>query len=238
MFGMASSFFKMHFRRVLLVCCIVVFSLFSIPGCGMDIKNDSYVNNGETNDREQTLAEDIPQQERTEAAWIVYGARQEVEREVEYDMSYYDIDYPGGDPPEDRGACTDVVVRALRYAGIDLQRRLHEDISENFDLYPDNWGLAVPDPNIDHRRVPNQMVYFERHAKEMPPGEAEGQEAYSPGDIIVWDLPAGRKHVGIVSDRTSRDGIPLILHNISGAAEENLLKEWEIIGHYRYPKPD
>ena len=235
MFKMASLLSKMRFRRVLLVFCIAAFSLFLIPGCGQDMKNDSYVNNGETNGQEQTPVEDIPEQERTEAEWLVYGARQEVERGVEYDMSYYKIEYPGGDPPEDRGACTDVVVRALRYAGIDLQERLHEDMSEKFDLYPDNWGLAEPDPNIDHRRAPNQMVYFERHAKVISPGDAEGQEAYRPGDIIAWDLPAGGKHVGIVSDRTSEDRTPLIIHNISGAAEENVLKRWEIIGHYRYP---
>ncbi len=229
-----SLFFKMRCQQVFLVCCIAAFSLLLIPGCGMDKKIDSYMNR-ETNGTEQTLVEDIPEQERTEADWIVYGARQEVERGVDYDMSYYDIEYPGGDPPEDRGACTDVVIRALRYAGIDLQKRLHEDMSENFNLYPDNWGLAEPDPNIDHRRVPNQMVYFERYAKAIPPGETEDQEAYSAGDIIVWNLPAGGKHVGIVSDITSEDGTPLIIHNISGAAEENILRRWEIIGHYRYP---
>ena len=186
-------------------------------------------------DPDAPRVEDLPEEERKTADWIVYGARQEVERGVQYDMAYYGLDYPGGDPPEDRGACTDVVVRALRYAGIDLQKRIHEDMSENFDLYPDNWGLSGPDSNIDHRRVANQVVYFERHGNVLPTGSGE-EETYKPGDIIVWKLNGGRKHVGIVSDQTTRDGTPLILHNISGAAEEDVLKRWEIIGHYRYPK--
>ena len=114
---------------------------------------------------------------------------------------------------------------------------IHKDMSENFDLYPDNWGLSGPDSNIDHRRVANQVVYFERHGNVLPVGPGE-DDTYKPGNIIVWKLNGGRKHVGIVSDQTTDDGTPLILHNISGAAEEDVLKRWEIIGHYSYPKLD
>jgi len=231
------------------LCVLLLFSGCSLQWRGSNGPNDAgdgrenhkqpfQVSDEESRDsgRIRPRVEDLPEEERTAADWIVYGARQEVERGVQYDMSYYGLDYPGGDPPEDRGACTDVVVRALRYAGIDLQKRIHEDMSENFALYPDNWGLSGPDSNIDHRRVANQVVYFERHGNALPVGAEE--DAYKPGNIIVWKLNGGRKHVGIVSDQTTDDGTPLILHNISGAAEEDVLKRWEIIGHYRYPKLD
>src|SRR5690606_14436386 len=98
---------------------------------------------------------------------LVLGARKEVKNKTRYDASYQVIDYPGGDIAPDRGACTDVVIRAYRHANIDLQKLIHEDMQKDFAAYPNNWGLQEPDPNIDHRRIPNQMAFFERHGRKL-----------------------------------------------------------------------
>jgi uncharacterized protein YijF (DUF1287 family) len=155
-------------------------------------------------------------------------------QKVVYDPAYFSIDYPNGDVPADRGVCSDVIIRAYRKVGIDLQSLVHEDMRYYFDRYPDRWGLSAPDRNIDHRRVPNLMVYFSRFGEvKSIPGKPED---YLPGDIICWDLGGGITHIGIVSNLFSGDGKrPLIVHNI-GAGQElsDCLFDFEIIGHYRY----
>lgn len=151
---------------------------------------------------------------------------------VRYDAAYERIPFPGGDVPLERGVCTDVVVRAYRAAGIDLQLLVNQDMRKAFHLYPRNWALTKPDPNIDHRRVLNLGVFFTRHGQPLP----VTQEArdYRPGDIVAWKLPDGRPHIGIVSDRVT-DGRPLIVHNIGqGAQIEDILFGFTVIGHYRY----
>jgi uncharacterized protein YijF (DUF1287 family) len=85
---------------------------------------------------------------------------------VLYDPSYFQLDYPNGDVPQDKGVCTDVVIRAYRKIGIDLQKEVHEDMKSNFSKYPKIWGLTKPDKNIDHRRVPNLMTFFTRHGND------------------------------------------------------------------------
>ena len=149
-----------------------------------------------------------------------------------YDGSYARLAYPGGDVPLDRGVCTDVVIRAYRALGIDLQQRVHEDMRANFASYPKLWGLRAPDRNIDHRRVPNLIRYFERHGQSLYVSDAA--EAYMPGDLVTWRLPRNLPHVGIVSDR--RNGRhPLIVHNVGAGVEiEDVLFAWPITGHYRY----
>ncbi len=164
-------------------------------------------------------------------------ARAAVERtrhRVVYDGAYYRIPYPGGDPPDSIGVCTDVVIRAYRAVGIDLQRRVHEDMTAHFDAYPDRWGLTRPDPNIDHRRVPNLQVFFARHGRSLP--VSGNPDDYAPGDIVTWVLPGGLPHIGIVVDRPSPDGRrPLIVHNIGrGPRLEDVLFRFPITGHYRY----
>ncbi|HET9487666.1 MAG TPA: DUF1287 domain-containing protein, partial [Chryseosolibacter sp.] len=132
---------------------------------------------------------------------------------VVYDPAYTRINYPNGDVSADRGVCTDVIVRAYRKVGIDLQKEVHEDMAANFRLYPNNWGLSRPDKNIDHRRVPNLMVYFKRYGrvKEI----TTNPEDYLAGDIVCWDLGGGVTHIGIAVNRKSADGKrPLIVHNI------------------------
>jgi len=154
--------------------------------------------------------------------------------EVTYDPAYYSIDYPNGDIPDDRGVCTDVIIRAYRKLGIDLQKEVHEDMQKNFDRYPSNWGLPGPDKNIDHRRVPNLMVFFTRHGNVLP--ITDNPDDYLPGDIICWNLGNGITHIGIMVNPLSGKGKRhMIVHNIgSGQVLADCLFDFEIIGHYRY----
>jgi uncharacterized protein YijF (DUF1287 family) len=165
-------------------------------------------------------------------AQIATGARGQIGVTTSYDPSYVTLAYPGGDVPSHTGVCTDVVVRALRTVGIDLQKEVHEDMRKNFTAYPQNWGLKRPDKNIDHRRVPNLMRYFER--KHIALGErGVSPDTYLPGDIVAWRLDGGLLHIGVVSDKKSGP-TPLMIHNIGiGAQEENVLFAYTVIGHYR-----
>jgi uncharacterized protein YijF (DUF1287 family) len=151
-----------------------------------------------------------------------------------YDSSYTRLDYPNGDVPIERGVCADVVVRAFRKGGVDLQKELHEDMARNFSKYPQKWGARRPDRNIDHRRVPNLMMWFERQGKSKPLSKNAGD--YRAGDVVAWQLDNGLLHIGLVSsikvENTDRQAI---IHNIGlGARAEDVLFEWKIIGHYRY----
>jgi uncharacterized protein YijF (DUF1287 family) len=169
---------------------------------------------------------------------IVNAARAQVGVTRLYDPAYRKLAYPGGDVSPERGVCTDVVVRALRKSrAIDLQRLVHEDMKAHWSEYPNQrrWRLAKPDPNIDHRRVPNLMTYFRRAGYGLTP--ARDASGYLPGDIVAWDLGRGVLHVGIVSDRKAVTGTPLVVHNIgAGAREEDILFRYAIIGQYRLPQ--
>jgi len=153
---------------------------------------------------------------------------------VIYDPSYFSIDYPNGDVPSDKGVCTDVIIRAYRKIGIDLQKEVHEDMKSNFSVYPKIWGLKTTDKNIDHRRVPNLMCFFNRKGASKP--ITKNPTDYLPGDIVCWNLGGGTTHIGIVVDKKSNDGVQnLIVHNIGqGQITENCLFNFKIIGHYRY----
>lgn len=152
-----------------------------------------------------------------------------------YDPAYVTIGYPDGDVPPERGVCTDVVVRAFRQGlGIDLQKRVHEDMRRNFSAYPKLWGLTRPDRNIDHRRVPNLATYFRRKGAALAVS-ADARD-YRPGDIVTQVLPGGLAHIIVLSDRASADGErPLAVHNIgAGARLEDVLFAFDITGHYRF----
>lgn len=153
---------------------------------------------------------------------------------VQYDPSYFKIAYPNGDVPADKGVCTDVIIRAYRKMGIDLQKEVHLDMQAHFSLYPQKWGLKHTDPNIDHRRVPNLMTFFSRKGTTLK--ITDKAEDYQPGDIVCWNLGGGITHIGIVSKKTTRDGKRhLIIHNIgAGQVLEDCLFTYKIIGHYRY----
>jgi hypothetical protein len=169
-----------------------------------------------------------------QAVQVVAGAIEQTGYTHLYDPAYVQLAYPGGDPPPDRGVCSDVVVRAFRRAGVDLQKEVHEDMARNFSVYPNQWHLRAPDPNIDHRRVPNLMTYFTRMGKSVP--VSRKPEDYAPGDVVAWDLGGGLLHIGVVSDtRASGSRDYEIVHNIgAGARLEDVLFSWTIIGHYRY----
>ncbi len=155
---------------------------------------------------------------------------------VTYDPSYFSIDYPNGDVPSDKGVCTDVIIRAYRKMGIDLQKEVHVDMKSNFSVYPKIWGLKKTDKNIDHRRVPNLMTYFKRKGGEKP--ISKKAKDYLAGDIVCWNLGGAITHIGIVVDKKSTDGKRnLIVHNIGGGQVlEDCLFNHKIIGHYRYEK--
>ena len=167
---------------------------------------------------------------------LVAGAVERSHANVMYDPSYFSIDYPNGDVPSDKGVCTDVIIRAYRLAGIDLQKEVHEDMVENYSLYPDAWRLTRPDKNIDHRRVRNLMKFFER--KGISKSVTNNAVEYLPGDIVTWDLGSGIDHIGIVINKKSVDGFrPLVVHNIGNGPEiSDCLFQFRITGHYRYRK--
>jgi uncharacterized protein YijF (DUF1287 family) len=151
-----------------------------------------------------------------------------------YDPAYVALDYPGGDVPEKTGVCSDVVVRAFRKAGIDLQKEVHEDMRAARAEYPKKWGAIAPDRNIDHRRVLNLMTYLKRQGKSLPVSHSATD--YQPGDIIAWELTSGIDHIGIVTNMLSdSEDRYLIVHNIgAGTRIEDVMFAWTIKGHYRF----
>jgi uncharacterized protein YijF (DUF1287 family) len=166
---------------------------------------------------------------------MLESAYQQIETTKNYDPAYVVITYPNGDVPMEKGVCTDVVIRSFRNAGVDLQKEVHEDMRQNFVVYPKKWSLKSPDTNIDHRRVPNLQTFFARKGKSLPP--APNSENYKPGDVVSWDLDGrGLTHIGLVSnvwnEQTKRYSI---IHNIGGGTVlEDKIFDWKVTGHYRY----
>jgi uncharacterized protein YijF (DUF1287 family) len=170
---------------------------------------------------------------------FVAAAIERTHHVVRYDPAYVRIPYPGGDVPADTGVCTDEVIRAYRSVGIDLQKAVHEDMERRPDAYPRRWFSAtqraiVTDTNIDHRRVPNLMVFFGWHGQTLPISSRAAD--YHPGDLVTWNLGGGITHIGIVVDQKSPGTDRyLVVHNIGrGPQMEDVLFSWKIIGHYRY----
>lgn len=167
---------------------------------------------------------------------LIEAARRQIGVTVHYDSGYRVLPFPGGDVPQERGVCTDVLIRAYRSAfRRDLQVLVHRDMKQAFGAYPHQWGLKRPDPSIDHRRVPNLATFFHRHGQSLPVGTTAAD--YRPGDLVTWRLPSGVPHIGMVADRRI-DGRPTVIHNIGrGTREEDMLFEFTITGHYRYLPP-
>lgn len=164
---------------------------------------------------------------------IVEAVQAQTKERVAYDGRYLKIGYPGGDVPAGTGVCTDVVIRAYRKAGLDLQVAVHEDMKKNFSAYPKKWGRREPDANIDHRRVPNLMTFFSRRGASLPVTRRPAD--YKPGDLVAWDLGGGVTHIGVVVEGLLGGAKPLIVHNIgAGPKREDVLFDWKVIGHYRY----
>lgn len=174
-----------------------------------------------------------PQAESTFSDRLAEAALAQLEHRVWYDASYYRIPYPNGDVPDSIGVCTDVIIRAYRRVGLDLQKLVHEDIVGN----PRSYGITRPDANIDHRRVPNLMKFFRRQGAAL--AASESADSYQAGDIIAWRLAPGLTHIGIVVWKPDSSAVaPLIVHNIGrygrGPDLEDCLFNWPVIGHYRY----
>lgn len=165
---------------------------------------------------------------------LALEAEKRLKASITYDGSYQKIDYPMGDVSPEIGVCTDVVIRAFRGTGIDLQEQVHLDMKNHFSAYPKMWGLTVTDTNIDHRRVPNLMTFFNRSKASL--AISNDPKHYWPGNIVTWDLGGGNSHIGIVSSKISKQtGNPLIVHNIGdGPVLSDMLFKYKIIGHYRY----
>lgn len=176
----------------------------------------------------------LPLQAQT-GAKLVDAARKQIGVVLYYDPRYVQLDFPNGDVPADRGVCTDVVIRAMRDGlSKDLQQLVNQDMRGNFSAYPKNWGLSKPDKNIDHRRVPNLRAYFKRKGNEIAlPKDKDGSK-FQPGDIVTCTVPPHLPHIMIVSDKKSKEGVPLIIHNIGGGTvEADLLFAFPLTGLYR-----
>ena len=164
---------------------------------------------------------------------IVKAAREQIEVTIRYVPDYVSLDYPGGDVPKETGVCTDVVVRALRKTGADLQKLVHEDMRAHFSSYPTIWGLRRTDRSIDHRRVPNLETYLSRKGKSLPVSDKASE--YQPGDLVTCTVAGRLPHIMVVSDKKSSSGVPFVIHNIgSGTKEENRLFDFPITGHFRF----
>ncbi len=165
---------------------------------------------------------------------LIAAAREQTKIQTRYDPTYTRIAYPGGDVAPNIGVCTDVVIRAYRAIGIDLQKLVHEDMKANFNLYPKIWGLRAPDTNIDHRRVPNLMVFFKRFGQTLP--ISNNAADYNPGDLLTTSI-GGRPHISIISDRRGKMGLGdlMVIQNYGfGVNEDDMLFTWPITGHFRY----
>ena len=164
---------------------------------------------------------------------LALAAENRANHRVRYDPAYVRIPFPMGDVPADTGVCTDVVIRSYRAVGIDLQERVHRDMKRAFRKYSKIWGLRRPDPNIDHRRVPNLETFLTRRGAAL--ALSSDPSAFRPGDVVTWRLPDGRPHMGIVTTRKTPVGVPLISHNIgAGPRVEDMLFDLKIHGHFRW----
>ncbi|WP_340696697.1 DUF1287 domain-containing protein [Flavobacterium ginsengisoli] len=159
-----------------------------------------------------------------------------IDPSIDYDPAYFKIDYPNGDVPKNKGVCTDVIIRSYRVLNIDLQKEVHQDMVENFSLYPNlkKWGMTKTDTNIDHRRVPNLEVFFERKGTKLP--VTQNAKDYKTGELVTWMINDKLPHIGIVTNKKSADGKRnLIVHNVGGGQVlEDCLFEYKIVGHFKY----
>ncbi|WP_394759012.1 DUF1287 domain-containing protein [Flavobacterium sp.] len=159
-----------------------------------------------------------------------------IDKNIDYDPSYFAIKYPNGDIPKNKGVCTDVVIRSYRKLNIDLQKEVHIDLKTNFSKYPNlkKWGLTKPDTNIDHRRVPNLEIFFSRKGQKLK--ITNNSDDYKVGEIVTWLINNKLPHIGIITNKKSLDGKrPMIVHNVgNGQVLQDCLFSYEIVGHYKY----
>ena len=156
---------------------------------------------------------------------IMLGARKDAQNMPKYKSAYY----AGGYPPDNEGVCTDLVWRALKNAGYSLKELVDEDIKNNLSSYE---KIEKPDPNIDFRRVYNLKVFFDRNTNKLTNNVYEIAQ-WQPGDIVIFE----ESHIGIISDKRNKKGIPYLIHNTAQPVrEEDVLERYKdiITGHYRW----
>ncbi len=221
----------MPFRRFLSLEVALVVLLLAVAGCE---RRQMYTLNQGPPVPPSPKTTPLPDTASPQLKQMLDGAIAQAGVTTGYDPAYVALEYPGGDVDEKTGVCSDVVVRAFRKAGIDLQKEVHEDMKAARSEYPTKWGANSPDKNIDHRRVLNLMKYFERRGKSLPISDDAAD--YQPGDIVAWELSSGIDHIGIVTNMISdSDKRLLIVHNIgAGTRIEDVLLAWTIKGHYRF----
>jgi uncharacterized protein len=175
----------------------------------------------------------LAQQSRSPAA-LISAARKQIGVTITYDPAYSRLAFPGGDVPRNKGVCTDVVIRAFRDAfGLDLQALVNADMKRAFSAYPKRWGLKSTDRNIDHRRVPNLETFLTRQGARL--SIASDVSSWRPGDVMTCLVSGNLPHIGIVSDRKTLTGRPLVIHNIGrGTQEEDILFAFKLMGHFRW----
>ena len=190
------------------------------------------------NQKEKNIAFSVSNQQtaQTFEQQIADAAISIIDPSIDYDPAYFSIKYPNGDIPKNKGVCTDVIIRSYRKLGIDLQKEVHEDMLANFSQYPnlEKWGMTKTDTNIDHRRVPNLEVFFERKGTKLT--VTQNAKDYKTGEMVTWMINDKLPHIGIVTSKKSKDGQRnLIVHNVGGGQVlEDCLFEYKIVGHYRY----
>ena len=218
---------RKHRRLVLFVTC-----LLAIAACSCQRQYATGKSAAAVTPSSVTLP--LPPKSSPQLKQFIDGAVEQSKVTTGYDPSYVKLDYPNGDVASDTGVCSDVVVRAFRKAGIDLQKEVHEDMKLAWAEYPRKWGARGTDTNIDHRRVLNLTTYFDRRNKALP--ISNNRADYLPGDLVAWELSDGVEHIGILTNLWSEpDKHCLVVHNIgAGARVEDVLFAWKIIGHYRY----
>lgn len=189
-------------------------------------------------EKNQILAENHPTIAVTFAEKLSNAAVSIIDSSIDYDPAYFSIEYPNGDIPKNKGVCTDVIIRSYRKLNIDLQKEVHEDMIENFSTYPnlEKWGMTKTDTNIDHRRVPNLEIFFERKGEKL--AVSNNPKDYETGEIVTWMINDKLPHIGIVTNKKSPDGKRnLIVHNVgNGQVLQDCLFEYKIVGHYKYWK--
>ena len=211
----------------------IVLLIVLINSLGCQEKRDIPKPIADSNENKQN---NIPEviQAKTFAEKLSNAAISIIDPEVVYTPSYVGIKYPNGDVPPKTGVCTDVVIRAYRKLNIDLQKEVHEDMKANFSKYPKTWGLKSTDKNIDHRRVPNLEVFFERKGKKL--AVSQNPNDYKTGELVTWMIGDKLPHIGIVTHLKSEDGKrPMIVHNVGGGQVlQDCLFSYTIVGHFRY----
>lgn len=209
---------------------VLLLSSFLFLNCKNETPTKETASIHPTENRETTVNPDDFYQKLSNAALLI------IDPDVIYTPDYVGINYPNGDVPTKTGVCTDVVIRAYRKLDIDLQKEVHEDMKANFARYPKTWGLKTTDKNIDHRRVPNLEVFFERKGEKL--SISKNPNDYKTGDLVTWMIGNKLPHIGIVTDKKSTDGNRnLIVHNVgSGQVLEDCLFSWTIVGHFKYEK--